>query len=201
MIKHGKDGPEMSALPTSGRDALPHEDRTFGGRLLYVDLVPRSCFFTNARSHLTRRDWVRLREYIYARAGNRCEVCDRARTDGRRARLDAHERWSFDEATRTQRLVRLLALCEPCHSATHFGLAELRGAGDRASAQLRDVNGWTEAQARQHILDAFTQWQARNAIKWTLDLALLADAGFSIIRNDSSAERAQHAERSLILRA
>lgn len=187
--------------PTPDLGALPHEDRTFGGRLLYVDLVPRSCFFTNARSHLTRPEWTRLREFIYARAGQRCEVCDHARTDGRRPRLDAHERWSFDEATHTQRLVRLLALCEPCHSATHYGLAELRGDGERAFEQLRSVNCWTESQTRQHIIDAFTQWESRNAIAWTLDLALLADAGFSIIRNDSSAERAQHAERNMTTRA
>jgi hypothetical protein len=176
-------------------NTLPHEDRTFGGRRLYVDLVPRSCFFTNARSHLSRPDWVRLREFVYARAHHRCEICGAAREAGRRGRLDAHERWRFDEPTRTQHLVRLLALCEPCHSATHYGLAELHGAGEQAFAHLRRVNNWTESETRQHIIDAFTEWEARNSIEWTLDLALLADAGFTIICSDSSANRARSAEQ------
>jgi len=39
---------------------LPGEDRSFGSGL-FVDLVPSSCWFTNVRSCVDRRDWERLR--------------------------------------------------------------------------------------------------------------------------------------------
>jgi predicted restriction endonuclease len=72
-------------------------------------------------------DWDRLRRTVYQRAGHRCEICGASREDG--ARLEAHERWSYQSATRVQRLVRLLCLCSACHEVTHFGLAEVRGRG------------------------------------------------------------------------
>jgi hypothetical protein len=53
---------------------LPGEDRTFGAGL-FVDLVPRSCWFTNVRSCVTQQDWERLRRPIFRRAGYRCEAC------------------------------------------------------------------------------------------------------------------------------
>jgi hypothetical protein len=41
-------------------DLLPGEDRSLGSGL-FVDLVPRSCWFTNVRSCVDRTDWERLR--------------------------------------------------------------------------------------------------------------------------------------------
>ena len=47
-------------------DLLPGEDRSFGAGL-FVDLVPRSCWFTNVRSCVSDRDWERLRRMITGR--------------------------------------------------------------------------------------------------------------------------------------
>ncbi len=58
-------------------DPLPGEDRAFG-QGLYVDLVPDTCWFTNARSCVSARDWERLRRLVIGRAGRRCEVCGSA---------------------------------------------------------------------------------------------------------------------------
>lgn len=44
-------------------DLLPGEDRNFGSGL-FVDLVPSSCWFSNARSCVDQRDWERLRRMI-----------------------------------------------------------------------------------------------------------------------------------------
>lgn len=57
-------------------DLLPGEDRSFGGGL-FVDLVPSSCWFTNARSCVSEHDWERLRRMIVTRADQRCEICGR----------------------------------------------------------------------------------------------------------------------------
>ena len=48
------------------------EDRDFGGNELFIDLVPRSCWFTSIRSSIVKSDWDRLRKYIFSRAGNKC---------------------------------------------------------------------------------------------------------------------------------
>ncbi len=155
-------------------DDLPGEDRTFGGRSLFVDLIPRTCWFTNVRSAVVREDWDRLRKRVYARAEFRCEVC------GKQGRLEAHERWQYDHSPHTQTLRRLIALCGDCHTATHFGLAQIRGLEDVALAHLQRVNHWSEHQARTHVESSFALWTQRNAFTWTLDLSLITSAGFRI---------------------
>ncbi|EQD31721.1 hypothetical protein B2A_13732, partial [mine drainage metagenome] len=77
----------VEELPT----VLPGEERGFGGNTLFVDLVPQTAWFTNVRSAVSRGDWDRLRKHVYVRAGNKCEVC------GASGRLEAHERWEYDE--------------------------------------------------------------------------------------------------------
>jgi len=55
-------------------DLLPGEDRAFGAGL-FVDMIPRSCWFTNVRTCVTPQDWERLRHMITRRADRRCEAC------------------------------------------------------------------------------------------------------------------------------
>lgn len=150
---------------------FPNEDRTFGGNALYVDLIPRSCWFTNVRSCVRAEDWDTIRRVVYGRCGHRCEVC------GVTGRVAAHERWAYDETRAVQILRRLICLCGDCHLATHMGLAQLRGLGDVAAVHLQRVNTWTAEQTENHIVWAFALWRSRNAIDWTLDLSMLTDAG------------------------
>src|SRR5215831_7577619 len=70
---------------------LPGEDRSFGAGL-FVDLVPESCWFTNARSCIAERDWERVRRLVVGRAGRRCEVCGRRKDRQSGLWLEAHER-------------------------------------------------------------------------------------------------------------
>jgi len=174
-------------LPT----VLPGEDRQFGlgpgGVPLFVDLVPSSCWFTNVRSCVGPRDWDRVRRMVYGRAGRRCEACGRPADPSRRIWLEAHERWEYDtEPTEpmwarlglpVQRLKRLVCLCTLCHEATHFGLASLRGRDDAAMRHLMEVNGWTRAQANEHISAAFDLFEERSRTEWLLDLRILLHAG------------------------
>ena len=98
-------------------DLLPGEDRSLGSGL-FVDLVPSSCWFTNVRSCVVAKDWERLRRMITARAGHACEVCGATPDPAAKTWLEAHERWTFDPATRVQRLGRLICLCTPYHTVT-----------------------------------------------------------------------------------
>ncbi len=52
---------------------------------LTIELVPRTSWGRNLRSHLTRSEWLRLSRAVADRSGGRCEVC------GLAGRLHCHE--------------------------------------------------------------------------------------------------------------
>ncbi|MDQ1289636.1 MAG: hypothetical protein QG622_3202 [Actinomycetota bacterium] len=166
-------------------DLLPGEDRSFGAGL-FVDLVPESCWFTNARSCISSRDWERVRRMIVGRAEARCEVCGAERDASVQRWLEVHERWAFDEATMTQSLRRLICLCSDCHRSTHFGLATVRGTSAQARAHLRDVTGMSHSEVESHIASAFTVWRRRSLYAWHLDLTSLTDAGIELSLPDAA---------------
>jgi len=150
------------------------EDRAFGGNTLFVDLIPKSCWFSNARTSIAGKDWQRVRQLVTTRSNHRCECCD---GDGE----DVHERWDYDEATRKQTLKRLVLLFKACHEATHMGRAELLGRHEAAQAHLQRVCGMTPEQAQEHESAAFALWRQRNASEWELDLSILRDSGIETV--------------------
>lgn len=177
-------------------DLLPGEDRSLGAGL-FVDLVPRSCWFTNVRSCVDQRDWERLRRMITRRAGRRCEICGAAEDPAAKRWLEAHERWTYNEAARVQRLGRLICLCSACHTVTHFGLAQVRGREREAYAHLMAVTGVSEAAAREHVEVAFEVWFRLSQIRWTLDLSILTDAGVTVTPPPDAADREARADEML----
>lgn len=177
-------------------DLLPGEDRSLGSGL-FVDLVPSSCWFTNVRSCVSEKDWGRLRRMITRRAGMQCETCGAGEDRQRRRWLEAHERWVFDPASRTQRLARLICLCTDCHHATHYGRAEVFGTADAAFVHLRAVTGMSAAEADAHIAEAFRIWQERSRSRWTLDLSMLTEAGVTVRQPPKAAERPAAAKAAL----
>ena len=177
-------------------DTLPGEDRNAGDGL-FVDLIPTSCWFTNARSCVAPEDWDRLRAMVTRRAGQRCEVCAAERDPELHRWLEVHERWAYDEHTRVQRLVRLICLCTDCHLATHYGFAEVSGRDDQAFAHLMRVRACDRAAAVAHIEDATRLWQQRSALQWDLDLGVLTDAGITVAPPPAPEARAVTAEQTL----
>ncbi|ORT55667.1 DUF5710 domain-containing protein [Streptomyces sp. CB03238] len=177
-------------------DLLPGEDRTLGNGL-FVDLVPSTCWFTNVRSCVDKKDWERLRRMINRRAGQRCEACGAAEDRDAKRWLEAHERWTFDDTTRVQTLKRLICLCTDCHTVTHFGYAQVRGIEAQAFTHLIKVTKMTDSQARQHVRDAFGLWQKRSSTTWDLDLGILTNAGIALAPPPGAKERAGVAVNTL----
>ncbi|MFJ2093325.1 DUF5710 domain-containing protein [Streptomyces sp. NPDC087901] len=177
-------------------DLLPGEDRTLG-QGLFVDLVPRSCWFTNVRSCVAPKDWERLRRMITRRAGMKCEACGASEDRNVKRWLEAHERWTFDDQKLTQTLRRLICLCTDCHTVTHFGFAQVRGIADQALAHLVKVTGMTKGQAMQHIDAAFGVWEARSGRDYALDLSVLTDAGVTLTPPPAAQDRGRVAEETL----
>ena len=48
---------------------IPGEDRDWGGEILYIDLIPSTCWFTNVRSVLPQKEWQDLAVKIRERDG------------------------------------------------------------------------------------------------------------------------------------
>lgn len=177
-------------------DLLPGEDRSFGPGL-FVDMIPRSCWFTNVRTCVSERDWERLRRMILGRADHHCEACGNVEDRDARRWLEAHERWSYDDHTDTQTLRRLICLCSPCHLVTHLGYANVTGRADEALTHLREVTGMSDHEVNRHVEDAGRLWTERSARHWRLNLRMLTDAGVTLRRPEAPGGRARIADRAL----
>lgn len=160
---------------------LPGEDRTFGGNMLFVDLVPQGCWFTNVRSCVDQASWSRLSRLTRHRAGYRCEICGAAAQPGKRVHLEAHERWHYDDATRVQSLRRIVTLCTPCHLVTHWGYARVSGREALAYTHYQKVAGIDLREVDRRVDEAFALWDERSRHAWTLDLSIITAAGLTVL--------------------
>jgi len=152
-------------------DSLPGEDRSFGGKNFSVEIVPPGAWFKNLRSMISRSQWNLISRYVRDRAGNRCEICDSDQ------RMEAHERWIFNEETKTQKLVRLISLCKKCHLGTHFGLAGQLGIAKEIKQHIFAVTGWTEAEFQAH---RSAQPIAKFEGNWIIDVSIVKIAGVTL---------------------
>lgn len=57
---------------------------------LTIELVPKTCWFSNVRDRVSRQDWDRIRSQVYEQADRRCEVCGGR---GSRHPVECHEVW------------------------------------------------------------------------------------------------------------
>lgn len=141
---------------------------------LTIELVPQGQWGINLRSELSSGQWNRLRKSVYADADYKCEVCSGI---GPKHPVECHERWDYNEETKAQTLVGLIALCPACHGVKHIGRSFAIGKGDLVMAHLMTVNGWGEDEAALYIEGAFEVWQRRSAEDWTLDISWMQHRG------------------------
>ena len=136
---------------------------------LNFELVPDSCWYSNLRSILSPAQWDVVRKEAYARAGGKCAICG-APTK----RLEAHEKWEYDEKFAVQKLKNVIAVCKSCHEVIHIGRTALTGNEERACAHFMKVNGCTYAEYRKALGEANEAHQRRNKVpEWKLDLSYL----------------------------
>ena len=136
---------------------------------LEFELVPDSCWYSNLRSILTPAQWDIVRRDAYARANGKCMICGAPEK-----RLEAHERWEYDEGKGIQKLKDVVAVCRSCHEVIHIGRTQLFGGEERACAHFMKVNGCSYSEYRKALGEANTAHQRRNKIaEWKLDLTYL----------------------------
>ena len=112
------------------------EDRNYEGNDLFVDLIPNSCWFTNVRYCVKQSDWNKIRKIVYSRVKYICECCNINCIENK-ILIEAHERWSYNYETLTQKLERFVGLCKKCHLVTHLGYARIKGKELEALEHLR----------------------------------------------------------------
>lgn len=137
---------------------------------LTIELVPQSCFFSNVRSTVSRRDWDTLRYECYDLAGHRCEICG---SRGKKYAVECHEIWEYDDKNHVQKLVRLIALCPMCHRCKHWGLSRIKGLEEDCYNHFCIVNQVSYNEASHIVFDAFEVWENRSFSAWKADLTFL----------------------------
>lgn len=137
---------------------------------LSIELVPASSFFTNLRSLLTKSQWNSIRKAVYKQADYKCEIC------GNKSKphpVECHEKWEYDDITKTQSLVGLIALCRDCHQVKHIGFAAVSGRLDKAINHFVKINQISKEQALECIENCFYIWEIRSQSSWSLDVSWL----------------------------
>lgn len=136
---------------------------------LDFEMVPDSCWYSNLRSILSPEQWNLVRRDAYARANGKCMICGAPS-----AKLEAHERWSYDEENCVQKLETVVAVCRNCHEVIHIGRTSLLGNEKAASEHFMKVNGVSYAEYRKALGEANQAHIRRNKVaEWKLDISWL----------------------------
>ena len=142
---------------------------------LSFEFVPEECWYSNLRSVLKPTDWDIVRKDAYRRAKGRCTIC------GALGRLEAHEKWEYDDEKRLQTLTDVIALCAECHMVKHVSRSYLVGKGGQAMEQFMKVNHCSQMEYHQALREGNEEYARRNRIEgWVTDISWLKDK-FNII--------------------
>lgn len=163
----------------------PSTLRAKPGRYLGPDLVPRTCWFSNVRSHVSKEEWDTVKRAVFSAAKHRCEICGGR---GPEWPVECHEVWMYsipheesdEPVVGRQTLIGCEALCPRCHETKHFGLARVNGRAEDALAWMMQINGQTREEAEEDVNRAFEVWFKRSSIDWTLDVSWL-ESNFGIV--------------------
>ena len=146
--------------------------------ILTIELVPKSCWFSNLRDHLTEAQWKEVKLSTFKAAGNRCEICQGV---GDKWPVECHEVWAYDDINKVQRLVRTVALCPPCHQVKHIGMAMVTGRYNHAKSHFSAINKVPMRQTERYIEKAFNLFNDRSKFQWKLDVSWInQNFGFTI---------------------
>lgn len=149
-------------------------NKTVSNLKLTTELVPKSSWYDNVRSNVSKEQWDYLRKKCYKNANYKCEICGSIGLEqGYNYPVECHEIWDFNNNTETQTLKGLIALCPYCHKVKHIGLAEIMNELDICYTHFKKVNNVKIS----FIMDYFEQvkllYRERSKIKWKLDISLI----------------------------
>jgi 5-methylcytosine-specific restriction endonuclease McrA len=142
---------------------------------LTIELVPKSSWYTNVRSNVSKERWDELRFECYRKAKYKCEICgETGKKQGYEHDVECHEIWEYNDEKKIQRLAGLIALCPKCHKVKHIGLSMLNNEYESSVKHLRKVNKWSKRKTENYVDDCFNTWNERSQYNWTLDITYLS---------------------------
>lgn len=136
--------------------------------ILTIELVPKTCWYSNVRSEVSKDEWDKIKRTVSSSAGYKCEICN---GKGPKWPVECHEIWSYDNGV--QRLERFIALCPSCHEVKHIGLATIKGRREIVVDHFAKVNVLSLEEANKYVLEAFNIWHTRSQHQWSLDISYL----------------------------
>ena len=135
---------------------------------LDFELVPEELWYANLRTLLRPEDWDVVRRDAYKRAGYRCRIC------GANGKMEAHEKWRYDDELALQKLEDVLALCHNCHLVKHIGRTQLVGQEGVAMEHFMKVNACSQMDYHAALAEINEKYRERNKIEnWTTDVSWL----------------------------
>jgi hypothetical protein len=154
---------------------------------LEIELIPKTCHYSNVRSMVTTAEWDKIRKLSYASANNKCEICGSdGLKQGYKHKVECHEVWHYDDENKIQKLIKLVSLCVVCHQVKHIGRAIAIGKQAECFKQLAKVNKWTQKEIEEHIVASFQLHKERSKHQWTLDISLLRTEPYLIDIKDTT---------------
>lgn len=144
---------------------------------LTIELIPKTSWFSNVRSAVSKAEWDKIRKQVYEKAYYVCEICGDI---GPHHPVEAHEVWEFDDKKLTQTLIGMIALCPNCHLVKHMGFANISGKRNIATNHFIKVNNLKKDEAQILINDAFVLWKKRSQFIYKLDISYLKKYGINI---------------------
>ena len=148
---------------------------------LNVELIPKTCHFSNVRTTIKQKNWDKVRFISYEKAKNKCEICGETGLEqGYKHQVECHEIWHYDDENKIQKLIGLISLCPVCHQVKHIGRAMMIGKQPEVFKKLETVNNWNHKQVVDHLAEVFILNKERSKHKWFLDISLLSEAPYNI---------------------
>lgn len=142
--------------------------------ILTSELVPKTAWYSNVRSNVSKTQWDIIRKKSYKQYNNVCGVCgDNGKNQGFNHAVECHEIFEYDDINHIQKLTQLISLCCHCHFVKHPGLAKINGNEKIVISQLMKVNSITENEAALYIENVFNIWTERSKYEWKLDITYL----------------------------
>lgn len=139
------------------------------GYKLQIELVPDGCWGFNLRSILSKEQWDFLKADAKERADGKCAICGKKTN-----RLDAHERWVYDQKNGIAKLKDIIAVCKDCHSVIHINFTSIKGNFEGAEDHFMKVNNCSYAEYKKALGEANERHKQLNLVdEWKLDLSYL----------------------------
>lgn len=138
---------------------------------LELEPIPESTWGTSLAQLLPPPVWDDLRREVYEAFDHTCALCGATNKQ-----LHCHEKWSYDDKERIQRLAGFQCLCVDCHDIKHWGrtvaVAHRDGNTERIAILTKhfcEVNSCTIKVFTLHKVEVGDLSQKRNRHKYKVD--------------------------------